>query len=170
MLFQSGATLEMAAGSTLNANGFLTTTIDELTVNGNALITGTLETDGGATLASVIVEGNGDVTGNFEVTDHLLTQAELYMIPPDAITIVNGGQITITAAVMEITAAGEVTATLSTAGDGQLVTLINTGSNAINIVDAGTTYMAGNVALGQRDTISLIGVGTSWYEISRSNN
>ena len=30
--------------------------------------------------------------------------------------------------------------------------------------------MAGNVALGQRDTISLIGVGTSWYEISRSNN
>ena len=67
----------MAAGSTLNANGFLTTTIDELTVNGNALITGTLETDGGATLASVIVEGNGDVTGNFEVTDHLLTQAEL---------------------------------------------------------------------------------------------
>lgn len=170
MLFQSGATLEMAAGSTLNANGFLTTTIDELTVNGNALITGTLETDGGATLASVIVEGNGDVTGNFEVTDHLLTQAELYMIPPDAITIVNGGQITITAAVMEITAAGEVTATLSTAGDGQLVTLINTGSNAINIVDTGTTYMAGNVALGQRDTISLIGVGTSWYEISRSNN
>ena len=42
------------------------------------------------------------------------------MIPPDAITIVNGGEITITAAVMEITAAGEVTATLSTAGDGRL--------------------------------------------------
>ena len=48
----------MAAGSTLNANGFLTTTIDELTVNGRRDHR-PLETDGGATLASVIVEGNG---------------------------------------------------------------------------------------------------------------
>lgn len=207
MLFRDGSTLTMESGSTLNITGFLTTTIDELTVNGdaeitgtatiaeatiteatvttatvtaatlsgltvngNAAVTGTLDVDGQATVGSLIVEANGDVTGNWEVTDHLLTQAELYLIPPAALVLEDSDIITPTAAVMEITAASEVTVTLATAGDGQVLILVNTSDQTINIAEDASLVMANAAALGEGDTLMLVGVGVIWYELSRSNN
>ena len=132
---------------------------DDVTIGGSVVITG----------ATGII-GNVDVTGNVEVVDHLLTQAEFYMIPPAAQTVVNGGTITGTGAVVEITSAAEVTATMVQPSDGQLLILVNVGSNVINISEDGTTNLATAGALGAKDTLTLIGTGVTWYEIARSNN
>ena len=110
----SGGSLVVASGATLTTNGYTTGDVTTLNVSGESKltgatwITGTLNGAGDATLASINVTGNGDVTGNFEVTDHLLTQAEFYMIPPAALTVTDGGTINPTGAVVELTAAGDV--------------------------------------------------------------
>lgn len=148
-----GATIFVESGGTLDVDSGATMTVA-----------------GSATLGSVIVEGNGDVTGNFEVTDHLLTQAELYLIPPDALAVTDGATITPTAAVMELTAAGAVGAELVAAGDGQLLILINTSANTITISDTATLESTGDIALGQYDTLTLMGVGVKWYQLAASNN
>lgn len=143
--FQSGSALEVQSGATLTAS--------------TATITGTL-----------VVGGNSDFTGNVEVVDHLLTQAELYMIPPDAVTVTNGGTITPTGAVVELTAAGAVGAAMAAAGDGQFLILINTVNQTITISETASARMAGDFAMGQYDTLTLIGQGVTWHEVARSNN
>ena len=153
----------------------LLTVTDTATFTSGVNVAGTLAASGGldaagTTVDSLIVEGNGDVVGNFEVADHLLTQAELYMIPPDALTVTNGGVITPTASVMELTAAGAVGAELINAADGQLLILINTSANTITISETAAAVMAGNFAMGQGDSLTLMGNGVVWYELSRSNN
>lgn len=153
----------------------LLTVTDTATFTSGVNVAGTFTASGGidaagTTVDSLIVSGNGDVTGNFEVTDHLLTQAELYMIPPDALTVTDGGTITPTAAVMELTAAGAVGAELIAAGDGQLLILINTSANNIVISDTATIESTGDITLGQYDTLTLMGVGVKWYQLAASNN
>ncbi len=156
--------LTVADGATLTIDGYVTSTVTDLTVNGNATVTGTTETVG------LVVTGNGDVTGNFEVTDHLLTQAEFYMIPPASVTVTDGGTINPTAAVVELTAAGAVGAQMDAAGDGEFVILINTANQTITITDTGSAKLAGDYSMGQYDTLTLIGQGVLWHEVSRSNN
>ena len=147
----------------------LLTVTDTATFTSGVNVAGALSA-AATTVDTLIVEGNGDVVGNFEVADHLLTQAELYMIPPDALTVTNGGVITPTASVMELTAAGAVGAELINAADGQLLILINTSANTITISETAAAVMAGNFAMGQGDSLTLMGNGVVWYELSRSNN
>lgn len=135
-----------------------------VTVKNNATVTGTVST------ANLLVSNNADVTGNLEVVDHLLTQAELYMIPPDNLTVTNGGVITPTAAVMVLTAAGTVGASMAPAGDGQFLILVNNANQTITISETSTARMAGDFAMGQYDTITFIGEGVVWHETARSNN
>ena len=152
----------------------------QLNVTGATDLDGTLNVDGAATLEALTmgalvadsfnVSGNGDVTGNLEVVDHLLTQEHLYMIPPAAVTVTNGGIITPTGAVVELTAAGTVGAELAPAGDGQLLILINTVNQTITVSETTTARMAGDFAMGQYDTITFIGQGVTWHETARSNN
>lgn len=137
---------------------------DTVTIKDNLTLTGT------ASAASLLVSGNGDVTGNLEVVDHLLTQAELYMIPPANLTVTNGGIITPTAAVMVLTAAGTVGSSLAPAGDGQFLILVNNANQTITISETATARMAGDFAMGQYDTITFIGEGVTWHETARSNN
>lgn len=165
ILVESGGTLEVASGATLVMDGYVTSEVTDLVVAETATFTGDV-----GMIDDLVIGGNVDVTGNVEVEDHLLTQAELYLIPPATQTVVNGGTITGTGGIVEVTAAGEVTATLVTASDGQILILVNVGSNAINSVDTGTTKLAGNMALGGDDTLMLIGAGVTWYEVSRSAN
>ena len=147
----------------------LLTVTDTATFTSGVNVAGALSA-AATTVDTLIVEGNGDVVGNFEVADHLLTQAELYMIPPAALTVTNGGTITPTASVMELTAAGAVGAELINAADGQLLILINTSANTITISETAAAVMAGNFAMGQGDSLTLMGNGVVWYELSRSNN
>lgn len=159
-----GATTGTVTTLAATTGAITTLTAGAATVNGNATVTGTLEVE------DLTVNGNVDVTGNVEVVDHLLTQAELYLIPPETQTVIDGGTITGTGGIVEVTAAGEVTATLVTAGDGQVLILVNVGAQTINIADAGTTKLAGALALGADDTVMLIGAGVTWYEVNRSAN
>lgn len=141
------------------------TASDDLTVDDDAVIGGSLTVTGSTGLI-----GNVDVTGNLEAVDHLATQAEFYMIPPDAVTVTNGGTITPTGAVVELTAAGAVGAAMAPAVDGQFLILINTVNQTITISETSTARMAGDFAMGQYDTITLIGQGVTWHEVARSNN
>ncbi len=147
----------------------------QLNVLGATDLDGALNVDGTSTLAAIVadsfnVSGNGDVTGNLEVVDHLLTQEHLYMIPPAAVTVTDGGIITPTGAVVELTAAGTVASSLAPAGDGQLLILINTANQTITVSETTTARMAGDFAMGQYDTITFIGQGVTWHETARSNN
>ncbi len=139
--------------------------VDDLRVMGRADVAGE-----STFRDTVTIKDNLTLTGNFEVTDHLLTQAELYMIPPDNLTVTNGGTITPTAAVMVLTAAGTVGAALAPAGDGQFLILVNNANQTITISETATARIAGNFAMGQYDVLTLIGEGVTWHEVARSNN
>lgn len=139
--------------------------VDDLRVMGRADVAGE-----STFRDTVTIKDNLTLTGNFEVTDHLLTQAELYMIPPDNLTVTNGGIITPTAAVMVLTAAGTVGAALAPAGDGQFLILVNNANQTITISETATARIAGNFAMGQYDVLTLIGEGVTWHEVARSNN
>lgn len=129
----------------------------------------------GATLdvrtgASSVFGGNVDVTGNLEVVDHFANSGQTYFIPGDALTVTDGAVITPSTTVLELTAAGTVGAEMGVAGDGQLVTLINTANQTITISETTGARMAGNFAMGQYDSITLMGNGVTWFEVARSNN
>jgi hypothetical protein len=51
-----------------------------------------------------------------------------------------------------------------TAGD--VLTLVNIGSNAITITDTGTLKLSGNAALGQYDSVTLLSDGTNWIQVA----
>lgn len=152
----------------------------QLNVLGATDLDGTLNVDGAATFEALTmgalvadsfnVTGNADVGGNMEVVDHLLTQEHFYMIPPAVVTVTDGGIITPTGAVVELTAAGAVGAELAAASDGQFLILINTVAQTITISETTGVRIAGDFAMGQYDTLTLIGQGVSWHEVARSNN
>jgi len=59
----------------------------------------------------------------------------------------------------------------SGAADGAELTIVNISANTVNISDsAGVTELAGNFAMGQWDSLSLIYVTDRWVEVSRSDN
>jgi cytoskeletal protein CcmA (bactofilin family) len=146
-------------------------TLHGLTVHGNALITGTTDIDGATTITGAVnALSTVDVVGDLEVTQHLGTQAELYLWSGDPTTLLDGGIITPTNSLYEIDTASDITVTLATAADGHLLVIANSDNYTVTIVDTGTTRLAGNATLGQYDTLTLIGLGTSWYEVSRSSN
>lgn len=132
----------------------------------------TFEVASGATalMASVNISGNGDVIGNWEVTDHIATQAELYIIPTAPYTVTNGGTITPDGSVMELYAAGTVGAALSGCTDGQLLILINGVNQTITVSETANARMAGDFAMGQYDAITFMGWGVTCVETARSNN
>lgn len=88
----------------------------------------------------------------------------------DAYTVTNGSTIAVTGAVMKLTAAGAVGADLPAATDGRLLVLVNSVNQTITITETAAAVMAGNFAMGQGDTLTLLGSGVVWYELSRSNN
>ena len=64
-----------------------------------------------------------------------------------------------------------VTVSESGVADGAELTIVNISSNTVNISDsAGVTELAGNFAMGQYDSLSLIYVSDRWVEAGRSNN
>lgn len=146
------------------------TTLTAATVNATTLSATTAAVSGSATATGLQINGSGNITGHLDVLDYASVSGKFYLIPPATQTITNGGAIAVTGGVVEVTAAGEVTAELGTAGDGQVLILVNVGSNPINIADTGTTKLAGALALGADDTVMFVGAGVSWYEVNRSAN
>jgi len=89
-----------------------------------------------------------------------------------AITVTNGGVLTPTGTYQPITAAGEVTPTVTTTGidTGAILVIVNESAETINIADSGTMMLNAAVALGQYDTLTLLFDGTNWLQIATADN
>jgi len=90
-------------------------------------------------------------------------------------TVAAGGAIAITGSLMPISAAAAVTnATLSAVAPakvGQSVTIINTGTNAITVLDSGVAKLSADIVLGQYDSLSLVAQATNvLVQTSTSDN
>jgi len=133
-------------------------------------------TSGDATLtAGNLTLTLGDLTmtsGDLTMADGDLTVADdLTFAAQTSITVTNGAAFTVTGSYQPISAAGEVTPTITagaTAGD--LVVLVNTSAQTINLADSGTLMLTAAAALGQYDTLTLMSDGTNWLELSRADN
>lgn len=87
------------------------------------------------------------------------------------ITVTDDMAIAPTGSNQPLTAAAAVGATLeASCTAGKIVFLRNVGANAITITDTTTTMLAGNAALGQYDSLTVLCDGTNWVELARSNN
>jgi len=100
-----------------------------------------------------------------------LTTKTTIITPPTATTVTPAMTLTPTSSYMPLTAAGTVGFGAITAGTaGQLLYLVNNANQTITITDTGALHLAGNDALGQYDSITLLSDGTNWNEVARSNN
>lgn len=119
-------------------------------------------TAGGITSTVGITITNGDLT----IADNLIVTAQTVISPTD------GGIITATGTYQPISSAGAVTVTIETSGvtAGTHIILENTTATAILILNTGTTKLAGDITLGQYDSLHVRYDGTNWIEVSRSNN
>lgn len=136
-----------------------------LTVDNNAAVGGNLTVAGGSNLV-----GNVTTDGTLSADGAITTQDDLMLIPGAAITVTDGGTITPTTAIQELTAAGNVGAALAACGDGQVQVLVNLSNVTITITDTGSIRLAGNAALGQWDSLTVVGSGVTCVEVARANN
>ena len=148
----------------------LLTVTDAATFTSNVNIAGTMGVSGATTLTTLNATNNATIAGTLAVADQAAFSDEIYMIPRDAYSVTNGSTITVTGAVMDLTSAGTVGADLPPATDGRLLILVNTVNQTITITETASAVMAGNFAMGQGDTLTMLGSGVVWYELSRSNN
>lgn len=148
----------------------LLTVTDTATFTSGVNVAGAMGISGATTLTTLNATSNATIAGTLAVADSAAFSDELYAIPKDAYTVTNGSTITVSGAVMELTAAGAVGAELPAATDGRILILINGVNQTITITETATAVMAGNFAMGEGDTLKLIGMGVKWYELSRSNN
>lgn len=148
----------------------LLTVTDTATFTSGVNVAGAMGISGATTLTTLNATSNATIAGTLAVADQVAFSDELYVIPQDAFTVTNGSTLTVTGAVMQLTAAGTVGADLPAATDGRVLILVNGVNQTITITETASAVMAGNFAMGQGDTLTMIGNGVVWYELSRSNN
>lgn len=141
-----------------------------LTVETTANIGGNTAVGGNLTAAAANFTGNVTTDGTFAADGTITGQGGFNLIPGTSITVTDGGTITPTTAIQELTAAGNVGAALAACGDGQVQTFVNLSNVTITITDTGTIHLAGNAALGQYDSLTVVGSGVRCIEVARANN
>lgn len=141
-----------------------------LSVETTAAIGGNTSVGGSLTAGAANFTGNVTTDGTFSADGTISGQGGLSLIPGTAITVTDGSTITPTTAIQELTAAGNVGAALAACGDGQVQTFVNLSNVTITITDTGTIHLAGNAALGQYDSLTVVGSGVRCIEIARANN
>jgi len=137
----------------------------QLTVNTTSTLTGDVTLGDDLTVTDLVTAADATVTDD-------LTTVDLYASQAASQTITAGGTITPTGLYHQITAAA-ARGTSSVAGvstAGRVVTIVNVGSNTITLTDTGTLKLAGNAALGQYDSITLLSDGTNWIQVSKADN
>ena len=90
-------------------------------------------------------------------------------------TLASNGSLALTGSLMPISSVAAATnvtiAAVAPSKVGQSVTIINTGTNAITIVDSGAAKLSGDLALGQYDSLSLVVQATNvLVQTATSNN
>ena len=161
------------------------TRIRNLNVSGDLDVDGTsnldiVDIDGAVDMATTATVGTGlTVTaggatitaGGVTVTDgDVIVADDLRVTAQTSITVTDATTFTITGTYQPITAAGEVTPTIAAGTAGDLVVIVNTSAQTINIADSGTVALTAAAALGQNDTLTLLSNGTTWLEVSRADN
>ena len=147
----------------VDGRGFTGWNSSDLTIYSDAGSTQRLSIDG----ATGLVTSAGGLTlsdGDAVIADDLRVTAQT------GITVTNGAAFTPTGTYQPIQAASEVTPTIGVGTAGDLVVLINTGTQTVNLADTGTAKLSAAWAAGQYDSLILWCDGTNWVEISRSNN
>jgi len=180
----------------LNVQG--TTHLTGLSVSGSGYFGGDLTVDDAAEFVldttcdrDLSVLGDASVVGEFEaqsaaqvygalqamdvvtVSGKLAALGWVQWSMQDAVSVVQDGSIEPSGSLQLLSSAGAV----STAGlitdtveAGYWVMLMNSNANTITISDTAPCALAGNCALGQYDTLTLIFDGTRWVELDRSDN
>lgn len=113
----------------------------------------------------------GDVTmgDDLIVTDNATVDG-LVLTPATLISLTNGATLTPSSSFHVIGSPGTVYVTLGVCPAGLVTTLENAINATINLTDTGTSKLTANFAMGQYDTLTLIGDGTNCYEVARANN
>jgi len=158
--------------STVSISDTLDMTDDAITNIGNS---GTdFDANGGLTTASTITVTAGGLVvtaGGLTITDgDAVVADDLRVTVQTAITVTNATPFAATGTYQSIQAAGEVTPTITAGTAGDLLVLINTSAQTINIADTGIQMLSAAWAGGQYDTLTLWCDGTNWLELSRSDN
>jgi hypothetical protein len=92
-------------------------------------------------------------------------------VPPATIAVTMNATITPLGAYQPLSSAGTVnTASITVGAAGDVLTLVNIGSNSIVLTDTGTLKLSGNLTLGANDSVVLQSDGTNWNQLSTSNN
>jgi hypothetical protein len=138
----SGCEYEFRSGSTLDIQDGTTFSISDLTLTDDLIVTDDLTVGGwySATKQTTIVVSDGS------------TITPLGTYAPISATATTG------------------TSSIANPTAGRVLLIVNVGSATITLTDTGTLKLSGNAALGQFDTLSLLGDGTNWVEISETNN
>ena len=86
-------------------------------------------------------------------------------------TVVAGSVISVTTGLVPITAASPLqVGSVYTGTDGQIITIVNAGTNAITVPDSGLNRLSAAAVLGQYDTLTMIWYAAAWNQLSTSNN
>lgn len=146
---QSGATLDIQSGAAITLAGYVTSTLDSLTVNGNATITGTSNLVGDTTLGGLLLSSFSNVT--IDVAGEVLTP---------------------TKTAYALDSSGAITMTLAASGsEGQLLVLMGDDNNTVTINDTNIRSSDGNaIDIGQYDTVIFVYQDSEWLEIAKSAN
>lgn len=147
----------------------ITVTLNGITVQRG----GVTVTDGGITVEDDdVTVTSGDITvtdGDVTVVDGDLTLSDnLFLTAQPVITVTTF--FTPTGRYQPVTATAARGVTMTVGAEGMVVTITNVGTNTITITDTAPLIMAGNLALGQYDNLTLRSDGTRWIEMGRSNN
>lgn len=118
----------------------------------------------------VRVYGDAQVNGDFRNLG-TLSAGFFRATPQTAITVTANSTITPTGTFQPITAAGSVgTASIAPGNPGDLLILYNQANVTITLTDTGTLKLAGNAAMAQYGTLTLVSDGTSWLQVAKGNN
>lgn len=123
-------------------------------------------------VAALIIplQAQGGVTGfsNLRVSNFYRAQ------PRTAITVTFNSTVNATGTYQRLSAAFPAKSTsganITVKPAGTLLILTNISTNTITFTETGTLVSAGNIALGQYDSATLLSDGTNWYQIATSNN
>jgi hypothetical protein len=140
---------------------------------------------GAATFNAGITADDLTLTDDFNITDAISTSGSVAVgaslsvdnwvtaDPASTITVLYQGTITPTGTNQPITAAaarGTRLIVTTTVGSGTILVLENVGAQTITLTDTAPLLLSGNIALGANDTLTLKHNGTSWVQLSTSNN
>ena len=125
----------------------------------------------GVDALSIASDGNVEITGTVDVVYEVQVGTFSNLTQQSGIVVTNGAVFTPTGSYQPISAAGEVTPTLSVTGftTGDLAELHNTAAAVINIENTGTTQiLKDDYPMDQYDVLGLRWNGSAWVELYRT--